>query len=146
MNGNNYLLKLESTTFSDATKYRMDFEEIFDFKLLNRKDFDVAETNPYPFIGLVKKDGNLRLIGAGIDFTANSQSIYRYKDLLPIKKYTQAYFHVYHYNNNFYYFTYNDIHDFTSGYSTKSIVTSSNEDTDYSQIDDLTFVNNEKYL
>ena len=144
MNGNNYLLKLESTTFSDATKYRMDFEEIFDFKLLNRKDFDDAETNPYPFIGLVKKDGNLRLIGAGIDFTANSQSIYRYKDLLPIKKYTQAYFHVYHYNNNFYYFTYNDIHDFTSGYSTKSIETSSNEDTDYSQIDGLTFVNNEK--
>ena len=144
MNGNNYLLELKDTTFNEANKYRMNFEEIFDFKLLNRKDFVVAETNPYSFIGLVKNESNLVLIGAGIDFTKDSQSIYRSKVLLPIKKYTQAYFHVYHYNNNFYYFTYNDIHDFTSGYSTKSIVTSSNEDTDYSQIDNLTFVNNEK--
>ena len=144
MNGNNYLLELKGTTFNEGSKYCMNFEEIFDFKLLNRKNFEVAESNPYSFIGLVKNESNLVLIGAGIDFTKNSQTIYRSKVLLPIKKYTQAYFHVNHNDNNFYYFTYNDIHDFTSGYSTKSIVTSSNEDTDYSQINDLTFFNNEK--
>ena len=37
--------------------------------------------------------------------------------MIPIKTYTQAYFHNFHFNNSFYYFTYNDITDFTSGYS-----------------------------
>ena len=142
MNGESYLLQLKDSTLQTVSKYRFDFDEIFDFKLLNRENFVVAESNPYPFIGLVKKEDNLRLIGTGLDFTKESQTIDSYKDIFKLKKYTQAYFHVYHYNNDFYYFTYNNIYDFTSGYSTNSIPTI--EKAHYNEISDVTFKNNDK--
>ena len=69
-------------------------------------------------MALVKKDNYLQIIGAQFGFYVDQQSISKNKTLLPIKKYTQAYFNNFHFNNSFYYFTYNDIYDFTSGYST----------------------------
>ena len=144
MNGKNYLLELLSTNFRDANEYYFDVDEIYDFKLLNKKDFDCNDTNPYPFIGLVKKDNNLRLIGTKLNLNlfSSSQNIEDYKDLFKLKKNTRAYFHVYDYNNDFYYFTYNNIFDFLSGYSTKSIPTT--DSPDYNDISQVTFVNNEK--
>ena len=138
MNGNNYLLELKSSNLQNIEKYSFDVDEIYDFKLLNKESN--LESESYPFMALVKKDDNLRLIGAKLNFFSSSQTIDRYKDLLKIKQHTQAYFHVYHYNNDFYYFTYNDISDFSSGYSTKSITTTSQ--TPYDQINDVTFENN----
>ena len=148
MNGESYVLRLKDKTLSLDTKYKFgnDIKEIYDFKLQNRKDRnkDVWSpwNNPYPFMALVKKDNFLQLVGAKYDFDAsNGQSIFsNNKKLIEIKTYTQAYFNNFHFNNLFFYFTYNDIHDFTSGYSTKSV---NNEDTiDYSGIDNVEFKNN----
>ena len=59
---------------------------------------------------------------------------------MKLKKNTQAYFNNYHYNNSFFYFTYNNLYDFTSGYSIKC---ANNEKyLDYSGIDDVEFKNN----
>ena len=141
MNENNYLLELISPYYSDEKRYYFDIDELYDFKLLNKEDFQCDESNPYPFIGLVKKDDNLRLIGTGLIFHEDSQTIQDYIDLLKIQKHTRAFFNVYDYNNDFYYFTYNNIYDFTSGYSTKSIPTTDNPN--YSDIGKITFFNNE---
>ena len=145
-NEKNQLLELISSYYDEPIRFQFDFDEIYDFKLLNKKDFICNETNPYSFMALVKKDDNLRLIGTGFNFYSTSQEIHRYKDLLKIKNNTRAYFHVYQYNNDFYYFTYNDIYDFSSGYSTKSIPvpTKDDENPDYSDIADITFKNNER--
>ena len=142
MNGNNYLLELKASDLETIEKYSFDVDEIYDFKLLNKDSINAAESGPYPFIGLVKKDDYLRLIGAKLNFFSNSQSIDGYKNLLKIKQHTQAYFHVYHFNNDFYYFTYNDISDFSSGYSTNSIPNV--DKPTYDQINDVTFENNNK--
>ena len=72
-------------------------------------------------MALVKRNNYLELIGAQYNFDSTEQSIETSRQLLPIKKYTQAYFNNFHYNNSFYYFTYNDISDFTSGYSITKI-------------------------
>ena len=90
-------------------------------------------------MALVSLDGYLQLVATKFDFwTTSQQSIYtNNKKLLPIKKYTQAYFNNFHYNNSFFYFTYNDINDFTSGYSTTSV--SNTEFVDYSGIDNVQF-------
>ena len=92
---------------------------------------------------LSKKNGYLRLIGAKIDFytSSNSQTIDSTRNILQIKNHTQAYFHVYHYDNSFYYFTYNDIHDFVSGYSTTSIA--NDKYPSYDQISGVVWKNNE---
>ena len=142
MNGNNYLLELGTSNLSGKSGYQFDVDEIYDFKILNRDNFDVTDTITYPFMGLVKKDKKIRLIGTTIDFSSNSQSVDNYKDLLTAKKYTQASFHVYHFINDFYYFTYNNISDFESGYSTKSIAFIDNKPA-YDKITSVTFKNNE---
>ena len=131
MNDNNFLLELKSSNFETVSKFSIDVDEIYDFKLINKKTFEGAETGPYPFMALVKKGEYLRIVGAKMDFFASSQTISNYKDLIKIKNHTQAYFHVFHYNNDFYYFTYNDVYDFTSGYSTTSITAV--EDATYDQ-------------
>ena len=150
MNGVTYLLQLESSELKTINRYRFsNIDEIYDFKILNRPNFDDgSEKEYYPFMGLVKMGEYLRLIGLKFYFTKtdpNTQNIDSYKDLLKIKSHTQAYFHVFHFNNDFYYFTYNTIYDFVSGYSTKSIYVDwdEKEDPKYNEINDLTFVNNE---
>ena len=149
MNGESYVLRLYKSNFQrDDNKFKFgdDIKEIYDFKLQNREYRDKNKgshyNNPYPFMALVKKDNYLQLIGAKYDFYANNhQSIFgNNKKLIEIKKYTQAYFNNFHFNNSFFYFTYNTIHDFTSGYSTISV---NNENfVDYSGIDNVQWKNN----
>ena len=143
MNENNHLLELKSSNLSTIGKYRFEVDEIYDFKLANKESWE-GEWGPYPFIGLVKRGDYLSLIGTSLDFftSTDSQNISSYTNILKIKKYTQAYFHVFHYNNDFYYFTYTDIFDFSSGYSTKSIRTDWAHPP-YNDISDVTFQNNE---
>ena len=142
MNGENHFLELKNSNLENNQNYRFDVKEIYDFKILNRPNFDAnSEEREYPFIGLVKVDDELRLVGAKIKFFENSQTIASYKTLLKIKEHTQAYFHNYHFNNDFYYFTYNNIYDFSSGYSTSSIATV--ESPAYDQINGVTFKNND---
>ena len=149
MNGENYILRLKSSTLSLETKYKFtdDIKEMYDFKIMNRdvrkgKTGSTTWDNPYPFMALVKKDNYLQLVATKFDFsTTTTQSIYsNNKQLLEIKKYTQAYFNNFHYNNSFFYFTYNDLYDFTSGYSTKCV--NNEKFANYSKIDDVEFKNN----
>jgi hypothetical protein len=148
MNGESYVLRLKEKTLSLDTKYKFgnDIKEIYDFKLQNRKDRnkDVWSpwNNPYPFMALVKKDNYLQIVATKYDFyKTNQQNIYtNNKKLIPIKQYTQAYFNNFHFNNSFFYFTYNTIHDFTSGYSTVSV--NNEEFVDYSKIDNVQWKNN----
>ena len=122
MNKESYVLRLEGRTLKKYTKFRFgdDVEEIFDFKLQNRerRTGDSWINDPYyPFMALVKRSNYLQIIGTQFGFYKEQQNITVARDLLSIKKYTQAYFNNFHFNNSFFYFTYNDIYDFTSGYS-----------------------------
>ena len=129
MNGESYVLRLNKSTLYEFSRYKFgdEFEEIYDFKLQNReyrdKNLHSYYNNPYPFMALVKKDNYLQIVATKYDFNkTNQQNIYtNNKKLIPIKQYTQAYFNNFHFNNSFFYFTYNTIHDFTSGYSTVSV-------------------------
>ena len=133
MNRENYLLELygsETSKFQSVEKVKFDstVEEMYDFKLKNREtkldgqrnaDSDTENGGTYPFMALVKRQNKLQIIGARFNFLKSKtgpQSITSSKDLLDIKKYTQGYFHNYHFNNSFFYFTYNDVYDFQSGY------------------------------
>ena len=147
MNKESYVLRLKNSVLSLETKFKFgdDIEEIYDFKLQNRErrtgKGDSWINNPYPFMALVKRNNSLELIGAQFDFDATQQKDTKRRILLPIKTYTQAYFNNFHYNNSFYYFTYNNINDFTSGYSITKI-----EDEDHAiyqnDIDNIVFHNN----
>ena len=148
MNGESYVLRLNKSTLYEFSRYKFgdEFEEIYDFKLQNReyrdKNLHSYYNNPYPFMALVKKDNYLQIVATKYDFNkTNQQNIYtNNKKLIPIKQYTQAYFNNFHFNNSFFYFTYNTIHDFTSGYSTVSV--NNEEFVDYSKIDNVQWKNN----
>ena len=147
MNGENYVLRLSKSVLKKEDKFKFgdDVEEIYDFKLQNRENRkgkgDSWVENPYPFMALVKKDNYLQLISTSYDIYATTRQKIAYnKTLLPIKQYTQAYFNNFHYNNSFFYFTYNNISDFTSGYSSTTV---SDEDrSNYTLINDVVVVNN----
>ena len=110
MNGAAYVLRLEGSTLKEYDMYRFgdDFDEIYDFKLQNREFRFPQETknwiNPYPFMALVKKDNYLQIVATKYDMrTSTHQNIKsNNKKLLPIKKYTQAYFNNFHFNNSFF--------------------------------------------
>ena len=74
-------------------------------------------------MALVKKDNYLQIVAAKYNMYADPhQNIFaNNKKLIPIKAHTQAYFNNFHFNNSFFYFTYNTIDDCTSGYSTVSV-------------------------
>lgn len=133
MNRENYLLELygsENSKFQSVEKVKFDstVEEMYDFKLKNREtkldgqrnaDSDTENGGTYPFMALVKRQNKLQIIGSRFNFLKSKtgpQVITSSKDLLDIKKYTQGYFHNYHFNNSFFYFTYNGVYDFQSGY------------------------------
>ena len=122
MNEDNYFLEFSGTSLVENTKLRFNFDEILDFKLKN-KEVNEGEylDSAYAFMALVKLDDYIKLIGTKIYFNANSQSFDSPKDLIEAKKYSQGYFNAVYENNDFYYFTYNDISDFYSGYSTSTV-------------------------
>ena len=110
--------------------------EIYDFKLINK---DSSHSNPYVFTALIKDGNYIKLLGTKIGFE-NNNGIGRESDstksLIQFKNFTKAY-----YNNDttdFYYITYNNFSDFSSGYSLIPPST-----TDYS-INNVTFNNNAK--
>ena len=143
MNGYNYIYELKSSTIYTAQKYRFEADEMYDFKLRNREPGD-TDWNPYHFMALIKHGDELRLIGSKFNFFPgdNPQSIDSYKILIKIKQHTQAYFQVFHFDNNFWYFTYNDISDFVSGYSTNTI--NGVKFPEYDKISEVTVKNNLK--
>ena len=128
MNGKNYFLEFSGTSLTTNTKLEFDIDEMLDFKLKNREENEGEYADAaYAFMALIKSDNYIKLIGTKIYFNAVSQNITSSKNLIESKTYSQGYFNAVYENNEFYYFTYNDISDFCSGYST-STVTSPNFD------------------
>ena len=103
--------------------------QLFDFKLENGENINEnGGWKKYKLAALILEDGYLKLKSYMAEFhnhdfgdnliyifdstTANPLT----KNLIQAKAYTQAYFK--NYSDEFYFYTYNDISDFTSGYST----------------------------
>ena len=93
-------------------------EELYDFKLVNKegnKNYD-----PYQICTLAKRDNYIQFISADYNLKGGySKANEKNKTLIKSKAYSQGYFN--NFTNNFYYITYDNISDFTSGYSTKTV-------------------------
>ena len=138
MNGENYFLEFSGTSLVENAKLSFNIEEIYDFKLKNREENEGEYSNSqYAFMALVKSEDYIKLIGTYLRFNDDSQSMDSSKNLIKAKKYSQGYFNAVYENNEIYYFTYNNISDFCSGYST-STVTSPN----YNDISGVNVQNN----
>ena len=135
--GNNYLLE------NSKYKFGNEFDEIYDFKLMNRDTKtggSVWDTN-YPFMALVKKNNYLQLVTAKYNFGYDNQYTFdNNKQLLQIKAHTRAYFNNFHYNNSFFFFTYNTVHDFQSGYST--VCVDNTKHADYTNLNNVQYKTN----
>ena len=96
------------------------YDELYDFKLVNREE--TTELESYPFCALVKMNNYIQFIGT--EFILSDKSNVRRrtdlnKPLIESKEYSLGYFS--NYSNDFYYITYNDVNDFSSGYSTSTV-------------------------
>ena len=96
------------------------YEDLYDFKLVNKEGTN--ELTSYPFCALVKKDNYIQFIGSEL-ILSNKNNVQRSTDLIkPLiesKEYSLGYFS--NYSNDFYYITYNDVNDFSSGYSSSTV-------------------------
>ena len=88
--------------------------------MVNR-DINENDVKSYKFMAIFKKDGYIKLMGGYLNFEGESQTYNNPKTIAPAKKYTKAHFNAVHENNEIYFFTYNNISDFSSGYSTTSV-------------------------
>ena len=105
-------------------------EELYDFILRNEPN----DQEPFPMASIIKLNNNLVLKGSklynsqGINITEEGTQI-----ITEAKKYSQVVFQ--NYSQNFYFFTYNNVSDFTCGY-TSQYANSSN----YHNVTKYTFV------
>lgn len=95
-------------------------QEIYDYQLENGNN---GNNYGYKFPTLEKNDNYLKLYLRALsmnygDANVNCPNKNEKKKITKIKKFTQAYFNS---RNCFHYFTYNNIYDFTSGFSTTCI-------------------------
>ena len=91
------------------------YDELYDFKLKNNNDD--GYTDNFPFMALIKNNSLIKLYGAKIKF--GDEVVERNDeisiDLTESKQNTKGYFN--NVTTDFYYITYNDVTDFSSGYS-----------------------------
>ena len=96
------------------------YSEIYDFKLVNKVNGN--SRNSYPMCALIKWDGKIQFLATGYQIN-DKDSIGRDTDLnqtlIEAKTYSKGCFK--NGSNDFYYITYNDISDFSSGYSTQTV-------------------------
>ena len=94
--------------------------EIYDFKLVNMVN-NVAKES-YPMCALIKWDNKIQFLGTAYKIS-NKNDVGRATDinqtLIEAKTYSKGCFK--NNTNDFFYITYNDISDFSSGYSTKTV-------------------------
>ena len=111
-----------SNSVSSFTKYDnlQFYEDLYDFKLVNKEGTN--ELSSYPFCALVKRDNYIQFVGSAF-ILSNKNNVQRSSDLnktlIESKEYSLGYFS--NYSNDFYYITYNDANDFSSGYSTSTV-------------------------
>ena len=123
MNGNNvniYLTNDESINrYNGASIEKDNLKETYDFLLKGSK-----YNNDYQMVALVNEDNSLKLEYYAFTLIQGQQypKSYEEKTIVSKDKYIQAYFKNSTDNlKYFYYFSYNDISDFKSGYSNRSI-------------------------
>ena len=96
--------------------------ELYDFKLSNSNVDSNLNGGKYPICALINWNNHINFFGTEFTFPYNSE-LYRSpdisKELIPIKAYSQAKFNPF--SNDFYYFTYNNAYDFSSGYSIRTV-------------------------
>ena len=142
MNGKNvnvYLTNDKNIDWSNVASIEKDnIKETYDFLLKNFYEYDT-----YQMVALVDEDNSLKLEYYAFTLKEGTQHpiSYEEKKIIDKKNFIQAYFK----NDNqtkkyFYYFTYNDISDFTSGYSNSSIDEGNNY---YYEVKNLKFEINE---
>jgi hypothetical protein len=145
MNGNNanvYLTNMKKTDwYGGASIDKNKIRETYDFLLKESKD----NFGNYPMMSILDEENNITLAYLAYKLDEGSGNQYadyqKSKQITEKGSYTQAYFKNSTDNNKyFYYFTYNDITDFKSGYSTSSI----GVDSDYFyKIEEVQFKNND---
>ena len=145
MNGDNaniYLTNMKKIDwYNGASIDKEKIRETYDFLLQEDKD----KYGNYQMMSILNKDNNIKLayLAYKLEEGEGKQYVDYQRDIQIIEKgsYTQAYFKNSTDNDKyFYYFTYNDITDFKSGYSTSSIGVKSDY---YYVFDDFKFQNND---
>ena len=128
MNGNNHLFFTKYGEYSWGYIGDNLATELYDYKLEYAYYYIPEKTREYAIMPLLKNGNNLSLIGKVLvlkddyknQFTPEeSQTV----NISTIKTYTQAYYS--NYTNSFYFITYDDIYNFTSGY----VISDSNDKT-----------------
>ena len=107
-----YNLYVTSSDVYNLTKMDNFFgEELYDFILYNDDD-----TEPFQMASIIKVNNFIVLRGSNIyNSTGLNNTIIGDKIITEAKKYTQVVFQ--NYSDNFYFFTYNNVSDFTCGYT-----------------------------
>ena len=118
MNGKNQIQAYKESTKSWEIYNDIQIgDEIYDFKLENKGETgDFA--GPFAFMALIKDNNYIKIFGSKYKFSNDgiSLDVNTTIELLESKSNNKGYFNTE--NNTFYYFSYNNISDFSSGYST----------------------------
>ena len=120
-------------------------KELYDYILVNKEgsSFPSSQEDNYPICALVKENNTIQfarteyILNKNNNLNNGSTKQKKYKKLIESKNYSQANF--YNKSKNFCYFTYNNIYDFSSGFSIKTIECKKN---DYSNEVEVEFENN----
>ena len=106
-------------------------EKLYDFRVSE----EACESNTYKMASIILKNGNLVLSGAKVDINKDSGSFANKGNeksnvIVQAGKYSQAYF--VDNTNKFYFLTYNNVSDFSCGYSISDI-------SDFYEVEDYSF-------
>ena len=96
------------------------YQDLYDFKLVNKNNN--YEQTYYNICALVKKDNYIQFIGSKFKLNDKNnveKSTDLNKTLIEAKANSLGYFR--NGSNDFYYITYNDVNDFSSGFSTSTV-------------------------
>ena len=119
MNGENQVYDLETNFTYTRYQHLQLHSELYDFKLKNREGEN--DDNSYPICALVKYDNKIQFLAT--KYGLKSGTIWRDHDLnkplIDAKAYSKGNFN--NNTNHFYFITYNNISDFSSGYSTSTV-------------------------
>ena len=136
-NGEKQIYKLNGvSSYTDMNDYKL-HRELYDFKLANKEG---SQYNPYPICGIISWNDYIQFLATQYNFEdlsngASKMSSHLNKQLIAIKSNTKGTFKSD--SNDFFYFTYNSISDFSSGYSTNTV-----SGTNYYTVDPVQVSNN----
>ena len=120
MNGANQVYELQTDGNYKWYEHLQLQSELYDFKLKNREGTD--DDAQYPICALVKMDNKIKFLASEYRLKESNKierNQDKYKSLIDAKAYSQGYFN--NATNHFYFITYNNISDFSSGYSTVTV-------------------------